>query len=184
MGTINYKTSDYITLAICPYEREDFKRDKEYMNCVYDYLQYLPEDEINDDEINRVIDNNISEYYDDDYENAKSEIEKHYFRFYHVSLEYGYYEGVQLTIENNFPVCYDDYIDKKEVQKEITELCNMLHEIAGYGFVACFPGWSTGYKDYNGTLEEIKKAKEEMRKEARQIPTWLWYERNQHAKNW
>ena len=179
MGTINYKTSDYITMGINPYDIDDFKQDKEYMECI---REYFDGGEIIDSELDRIIYDDISEYYNDDYSNAKHEIEKHNFRFYHVSLEYGYYEGVQLTIENNFSMCYNDYIDKMEAQKEITELCSMLEEIAGYGFVACFPGWCTRYSDYNGTLEEIKKAKEEMRQEARQTPTWLWYERDQHAK--
>lgn len=179
MGTINYKTSDYITMGINPYGIDDFKSDDAFMKELKNEMEEYGS-------ITGNIDDYIQEYinslYEDDYINAQHEIEKHNFYFYHVKLEYGYYEGLYIMIENNFGIAYNDYQEKRDAQKEITELCNMLQEIAGYGFVACFPGWSTGYKDYNGTLEEIKKAKKEMRQEARQTPTWLWYERDQHAK--
>ena len=31
MGTINYRTSDYITLGLVPYDRDDYKNDADFM---------------------------------------------------------------------------------------------------------------------------------------------------------
>lgn len=45
------------------------------------------------------------------------------------------------------------------------------------GLVACFPGWCTGYRDYNGTLEAIREAVKEMRSELKTAPTWTQYNR-------
>lgn len=66
---------------------------------------------------------------------------------------------------------------KKEAQKEITAIKNLLTECAGLGLVQCFPGWCTGYNDYKGTLAAIKAAVKEMRQEMRQAPTWSQYRR-------
>ena len=90
-------------------------------------------------------------------------------------MEYGYYEGFTLNIENNFPVAFDSWEEKREVQKEITEIKKFLADCAGSGLVAVFPGWVTAYEDYRGTLREIESAIAEMRQEVRNTPTWKRY---------
>ena len=91
MGTINYKTSDFITIGY---------------NC--NYIDY--EDEFYNDIV------------EDYYNQVKWTLDKENFYYLHVTLEPGYYEGFSINIENNFGICYDDYLDKREAQKEITRL--------------------------------------------------------------
>ena len=154
MGAVNYFTSDYITLGLRPYDTDDFT--DENNNIDYDEINY---------------------YYECDYENIKHELEKHSFHYYHITIKPGYYEGFTLDIENNYPVALDGWEDRRNANKEITEIKQFLIACAGLGLVKCSPGWCTGYSDYNGTIQAIKAAIKEMRSELKTIPTWLQYER-------
>lgn len=167
MGTINYSTSDYITMGIKPYDIEDYINDEsviedanENNESVEDYSKWL-----------------IDSDYECDKTNIEYELNNHSFHYYHIVIKPGYYEGFTLDIENNYPVAYDDYTDRKEANKEITEIKQFLIDCAGLGLVACSPGWCTGYSDYKGTIKAIKEAIKEMRTEVKTIPTWKQYER-------
>lgn len=164
MGTINYNTSDYITLGLKPYSNYDLENDtelikelEEYGESVEDYMQRC---------------------YEDDYSNIEYELKKYNFYYFHVEIEPGYYEGFALDIENNFSVAFDNYIDKREAQKEVTLLKQLLIDCAGLGLVQCFPGWCTGYSDYKTTIKAINAAIKEIREEIRNTPTWFYYENN------
>lgn len=152
MGTINYFTSDYITLGLQPYDADEFIDDEGTID--YDL---------------------ISIYYDDDYHNIKNELEKYSFYYYHVTIKPGYYEGFTIDIENNFSIAFDGYEDKKEANKEITQIKHFLIGCAGLGMVQCFPGWCTGYSDYKSTIKAINEAIKIMREEVKTIPTWTQY---------
>ena len=145
MGTINYKTSDFITLGY---------------NC--NNIDY-------DDEFYHEI---ITDYYDQ----IRYGLEKERFYYFHVTLEPGYYEGHSINIEFNFSVCFDCWEDKAAAQKEITEIKAFLLEcVNDYECVAVFPGWCTGYADYNETLKELSAAIHEMRETVKQTPTYSQY---------
>ena len=162
MGTINYGTSDYITLGIKPYNVDDFMEETraEYGQAIDDeYIWQI-----------------IQDYYNDDRINAESIIEKYDFHYYHVAIKSGYYEGLYLDIENNYPIAYNDYTDKPEAQKELTQLKHCLIELAGIGFCEVYPGWCTTYKDYTTTIKSIISTIKSMRYEVRSIPTWRQYE--------
>lgn len=154
MGAVNYFTSDYITMGLRPYDIDDFT--DENNNIDYDEINYC---------------------YEADRENIETELAKHNFYYYHITIKPGYYEGFTLDIENNFPVALDGYEDRRHANKEITEIKQFLIECAGLGLVKCSPGWCTGYADYNGTIKAIKEAIKEMRLELSTIPTWLQYNR-------
>lgn len=171
MGTINYGTSDYITMGIRPYDAAEMQHDPdfvEYINATAVEYGTTPETEL---------DNYIMDSYDADYENAAAILDNYNFYYFHITIKPGYYEGLYLEIENNFPVFYDDIIEKKEAQKEITDIKKMLIDLAGVGFVACTPGWCTGYADYKGTLKAINAAIKEIRTEARFTPCYRTYAR-------
>ena len=141
MGTINYTTSNYITMGIVPYDIDDLKKDSCFMaeaaEEVAEYGGVLNDDYLYD---------YISDCYESDYDNIKSELEKHSFYYYNIKLEYGYYEGFSLYIENNFGIAYDSCKDKNEAQKEITEIKQFLIDCADMGLVSCYPGWqATAY---------------------------------------
>jgi hypothetical protein len=99
------------------------------------------------------------------------------FWYFHIAIKPGYYEGFTLDIESNFPVAFDSWEDKRDAQKEITQIKQFLLSCAGMGLVSCSPGWCTGYKNYPDTVKAIRKAIREMREEARTTPTWTQYNR-------
>ena len=172
MGTINYKTSDYITMGARIQNRTDFEND----SC---FLEEMKE-EIDRYGLESVIDSEIELNYDCDRENVETYLNQHDFTFYHVTIEPGYYEGFSINIENNFPVAYNDREEKRQAQKEITELKQFLLDCAGAGIAVVYPGWCTTELSYNDSVKAIKAAIKEIREESKAIPTWLWYEREQY----
>lgn len=134
MGTINYKTSEIITLTIEPYKTSDFFE------------------------------------YESDNDNASYILDKYDFNFYNVTIEPGYYEGIQIVIDRNFDRL-DDYAEKLDTQKELTQLKKCLIELTRVGFIATYPGWCTGYADYSETIKNICKAVKEERNRLKKIPT-------------
>ena len=172
MGAVNYFTSDYITMGLKPYDLDDFTSDQEFMEEVQKEV----------DEYGGTVEEAVYDYintcYEDDEANIEAALKAHNFYYYHITIKPGYYEGFTLDIENNFPVAFDTWEDKRDAQKEITEIKAFLLECAGLGLVQCSPGWCTGYNDYKGTVKAIKAAIKEMREEARNIPTWGQYERS------
>ena len=173
MGTINYLTSDYITMAIKPYNYSDFDEDE-----IREY--YCIDNDVEDAEmdVQAYIYDLIRGYYEEDLANAEDVLRRYHFDYYDVRIEYGYYEGFSLKIENNYGYCYDCWEDRRYANKEITKLKQMLIELANFGMVACYPFWIMEYEDYKGTLECIDEAIKEMRAEVKRIPTWGQLERS------
>ena len=171
MDTINYFTSDYITLGLRPYDTNDFENDTDFME------ELQKEVDKHGGTLENALDDYIQSCYEDDFENINIERAKHNFYYFHVVIKRGYYEGFALDIESNFSIAFDSWEDKREAQKEITELKQFLIDCAGLGMVKCSPGWCTGYSDYNGTITAIKDAVKEIREEVKQTPTWAQYER-------
>lgn len=147
MGTINYKTSDYITLGYLDYSQQDFDE------------EYTPDD--------------YYTYEDDDYTQIKYLLEKQRFYYFHITIEPGYYSGFSINIEYNFSYCLDGYVEKLEAQKEITRIKNfMLYIVNNFNVCAVYPGWCTGYADHKQTLKEIDAALKEMRDAVKNTPTY------------
>lgn len=169
MGAVNYFTSDYITLGLRPYDIDDFTSDADFMDEIENEIEeYGGTGE-------EAINNYINDCYESDFENIEFELNKHNFRYYHITIKPGYYEGFTLDIENNYSISYDSWEDKRDAQKEITEIRRFLIACAGMGLAKCSPGWCTGYSDYNDTVKAIGEAIKEMREEARTTPTWAQY---------
>lgn len=164
MGTINYGTSDYITMGIRPYDYDDFINDSDFVECY--------NEDVSGVSLETYIYETIADYYDCDRMNFDSIREKYDFYYYHVVLKPGYYEGYYIDIENNYGVCYDSWEDRRDANKEITQIKKFLVELAGCGFVSVYPGWCMGYANYNQTLIDINQAVKEMRNEVRTIPTY------------
>jgi hypothetical protein len=172
MGAINYHTSDYITLSIKPYNTTDYINDCDFMDFIKENWNI---DINNETELLNAVNEQINIDYECDRENVENILDKYYFYYFHVVIKPGYYEGFSLDIENNFGLFYNSYEDKKEAQKEITQLKKCLLELAGVGMVETFPHWCTGYKDYKETIQGIKNAIKEMREECKHIPTYNTY---------
>ena len=107
------------------------------------------------------------------YEMVKNLLDKYRFYYYRVEIRPGYYEGFSIDIENNFGYCYNDYLDKRDAQKEITQIKNFLREcITEYGLTVVYPGWCTSYLTESESLKELDEAIKDMRITAYNIPTW------------
>lgn len=142
MGTINYKTSDYITIGY---------------NC--DFIDY--DDEFYFDDINEF------------YEMVKNRLNLEYFYYYNIKVVPGYYEGFSIDIEFNYKWCFDDYRDKREAQKEITQIKKFLLEcINDFELYVVFPGWCTTYKNRIESIKLLNEAIKEMRQEVKNTRTY------------
>ena len=168
MGAINFKTSDYITMCIKPYETSEILTDP-------DFIDYCQEERPGEDP-EEIAADEITGYYEADEENYTAIAKKYDFYYFHIVLEPGYYESLYIDIEANFCI-YDDAAEKREALKEATKVKEFLTECAGVGFVACAPGWCTKYYTYAETLEKIKAAIKEMKEEIKAAPTWYTYNR-------
>ena len=134
MGAINYKTSDYITLALEPVDNEFFEQDIR-------------------EEVEKMLDN-------------------YSFYYFHVVIKSGYYEGFSVDIENNFSIFFDDAEEKREAQKEITQIKAFLIDCMNNGLVSTVPSWCTAYKNIADTKADISKAIQDMRAEVSNTPTY------------
>lgn len=152
MGSINYLTSNYITMGLKPLEYDD-----EILT--YDDLDHCYN--VYYDEIKNLLDN------------------KYNFIYFHVRIEPGYYEGFSIYLESNYPIFYDDYLDKLEALKEVTQLKNFLIACVNHGLVEVYPGWCTGYEDSNTTIKHIREVIREMREDIKNTPTWSQYKRDE-----
>lgn len=171
MGTINYGTSDYITLGIEPLTEWDLEHDNGFMDEIRAEVE----------EYGGTIEDAIRDYIEgcneDDYTNIQEELAKHSFYYFHITIKSGYYDGFYLDIESNNGIAFDSWQDKREAQKEITEIKQFLIACAGMGLREVWPGWCTKYNNYSHTINAINEAVKEMRAEVRTTPTWIQYER-------
>lgn len=99
------------------------------------------------------------------------------FYYWHIVRKPGYYEGFYLDIENNFPVCFDNWEEKQEAQKEITQIKHFLFDCVRAGLVKYSPGWCTGWYTEKETKKAIREAIAAMRDEVRTTPTYTQYAR-------
>lgn len=169
MGAVNYYTSDYITLGVKPYDAQDFEQDEKFIQAANDQIAEYGgtlEDCIYDE---------IQSSYEADESIVSCILEKYSFYYYHVIIKPGYSEGFTIDIENNFSVAYDSWKDKREAQKELTQLKKCLLECAGVGLVKCCPGWCTAYYNYEETCKAINETIKKMREEVKHIPTTAQY---------
>ena len=164
MGTINYATSKYITMGICPIDRLELEQDESFM----EEMRWQV------DEYGGTLDFAISDYINDsygtDYRTIRNIMDKYRFNIFSVSLEWGYYEGFYINIGLDY--IFDDWAEKREAQKEATALGNLLRECADNGMIECFPGWGTSYSNHVETLRAIAKAIKAMRKDIDKAPTF------------
>ena len=109
---------------------------------------------------------------DDLYSAAREILSNYYFYYYHIAIKPGYYEGFYIDIENNFSYCYQDYDEKREAQKELTQLKKCLLELAATGLASCYPGWCTGYAEPDQTKTDILEGIKSEREYIKTIPTW------------
>ena len=154
MGAINYGTSEYITLGVRP---DRYYDEKGFDMGLYEYEAGA----------------------------ARQLINRYSSEYFLLTFEWGYHEGFYLDVKDYYKYCYDltgngcinDYKERKEINKEITRIKALMLKLVDMGFVACYPGWCTGYADAKETRKEINEAIKEMRREVKETPTYNQYER-------
>lgn len=168
MGTINYQTCDFITMAIRPYDFNDIKAEysEEYNN--HPELAELTDDIVYD---------YISDYEEQDKENALEIIENYSFSWFSLDIAPGYYEGLQILLDTDFD--FYDGEDKADALNETDNLRQCLIDLAGVGFISCSPFWCTSYRDYDGTIKDIEQAISDIKKA---IEETLTFEEEQEKK--
>lgn len=165
MGAINYDTSDYITIGLEPYDERDFRNDADFM------AELEAEVKEYGGTVEEALTTYLQDCYEDDLTNIQALHDKFDFCFFHVAIKPGYYEGFYIDIENNYGLAYDCWQDKREAQKEITQIKEFLISCVNMGLCQCFPGWCTVYPDRAESLQGIDAAVREMRDEVRRTPT-------------
>lgn len=146
MGTINYGTSEYITIGYLDYSQQDF--DEEYTENDY----YFQEE--------------------DDLFIVQEVLKKYSFCCFHVVIKDGYYDGFYIDIENNYGSYFDDYHQKQEALREATRLKKFLLEALEYSCCVVYPGWCTAYLKHNDSVKKINEAIKYVKEEIKETPTY------------
>ena len=145
MGTINYKTSDFITIG---YNLKYVDYDDEFYNDIitdyYNQVQYTLEKE-------RFTYFNVA-------------IEPGYYDGFSINIEFNF--SVCLD-------CYTDRAEAQKEITRIKKF--LLECINDFECCSVYPGWCTGYADYITTLNDLNAAIAEMRDVVKQTPTYEQY---------
>lgn len=138
MGTINYRSSDIITLG---YDT-DYEMDEEF------------------DEEDRYFQQ------EDDYYESNKIYEKYDFNWFKAKLEYGYYDGYYLDLDKDYETKYLEDYEIDEIRKEIDDLEKMLIDLVNNSYlIVCYPWWCTKWENRENSLIRIKEAMNKLRKE-------------------
>jgi hypothetical protein len=142
MGTINYKTSDYITLGYntgdIDYEDEFYSDDIQFE---FDGIKALLED--------------ASFYY------FHITLEPGYYEGFSINIEYNF----SYCLDNYF----EKLEALKEITRIKNFL---IYIVNNFNINVVYPGWCTSYGDYKKTISEINAAIKEMRCSVKQTPTY------------
>lgn len=133
MGTINYKTSDYITIG---YNCNNIDYDNEFsMDIVSDYYEQA---------VRRLRD--YSFYY------FHITVEPGHYEGFSINIEYNFPYCFDDYIEKQAA--------QKEVTRIKAYLLECINDFECY---VVFPGWCAGYADYNESIKLLRDAIKEMR---------------------
>lgn len=155
MGTINYGTSDYITMGFNLDVEPEYEEDN---------LFWAEEDF-------RVVGDIIKRY---GFEYFTVTVEPGYYAGFYVDIKENYIK----TYDWGKTECIDSYEERQAINREITAMREFLNELADMNMVSVYPGWCTGYADRKQTRTDINEAIREMREELKAIPTWSVVQRN------
>lgn len=153
MGTVNYSTSQYVTVGYdcrTEYARDDFWTDEqEQRNFEIEFLQ----------------------------EQTEKLLGRYDFSVFGVKICQGYYEGFSVDLDPDIPAYFDSWQDKRDAQKEVTAVKRFLLDCIDLGLVVVRPGWCTGYLSPEESRETVAAAVKRMRYDVQNTPTRRNYKR-------
>jgi hypothetical protein len=145
MGTINYKTSDFVTIGYdCNFIDYD---DEFYYDIVSDYYE----------QVKQTLKNEYFYYF-----NVK--LEPGYYEGFSIDIEFNFpvcldsYEDKQLA--------------QKEITSLKAFLLQCIND---FECCVVYPGWCTGYEDYKNSIKKLNAAIAEMRQTVKGTPTYYQY---------
>lgn len=161
MSTINYATSDIITVGL---------NVDELTSNIY------PKNEVEDESIINKLDELYSNEELNYYRTAKSIIDDFYFTYFKIDLQCGYYNGFIVNIYQNVTLNdikteYDDIDEMKDTTYEyINDLKNLkqllLKVVKEANLVTLTPGWVTGYDTHAHSIANIETTFDKLIEEA------------------
>jgi hypothetical protein len=93
------------------------------------------------------------------YQELMEIVKKYDWYYFHIEIISGYYEGFYINIDNNFPVEFDSWEDRRDAQKEVTQVKRFLNEcVDKCGLIQYIPGWCMSYSTKAETKAAIKVA--------------------------
>lgn len=159
MGTINYKTSEFLTVGLMPF---DFDEEKAALI------------EMGEEDTPEPTDSEVFDYIFDIEAEERAEVEYHFkdlsFSIFDVKIEPGYYEGFSIDVRLDY-LYFDDNEEKEAAIKEAGMIRDLwLYAVNNTNCFEVWPGWVTTYKEYDETLESIEKAYKAMLEAVEKIP--------------
>ena len=142
MGTINYKTSDFITIGY---------------NC--DYIDY--DDEFYSDLIQEYFDQAATARARYDFYYFHVSIEPGYYEGFYIDIQHNF-----TYCYDNYAEKRAALREITQIRKFLYEC------VSDFECCAVSPGWCTSYYDYTSTLKKIDEASQEMREAVKNTPTW------------
>lgn len=124
----------------------------------YDKLENVIEkdfenEDLENEEIRYIIDNELNFIYKE----CNNILNNYNFNYYDINIESGYYEGFYLTIDFKYNY-FNDFIEKQQAQKEITQVKKCLLElINSCGLVSYHAWWCTTYYSKEKTLDMLNE---------------------------
>ena len=116
-------------------------------------------------------------------EETQAQLDKLNLYYFSLSIEYGYYEGFYLKLnEENTKYIYANTKEKQEVLKELTAIKNILIELVKDNFlIGCYPSWVTTRLKTAETIKQIKSIIKELKAET--MASYTEYKANKENKS-
>jgi len=174
MGTINYKTSEFITLGYPVIGPWDIMQDEKYSVCKEEYKAMAGEMgvEFTEDFIDSVLRIDGEEQFI----NAREIVEQYHpnLDLFTVKIDPGYYSGFSLIIDQEY-CTLDDEEERAEALEDIEQIEKVLVGLTVYaGMVQVYPGWCTAEKSFDETKEAIRNACDEMKRSVNSMEIGEW----------
>lgn len=108
-------------------------------------------------------------FFADDLDHLQNEINNLKLYYFNLKIEYGYYEGFYLTLnEENTKLIYNNTKEKNEVLKELSAIKKNLINLVKSGILwGCHPSWVYNRLSTADTIREINEIIQELKNEVK-----------------